>query len=317
MTTLWGDGWFYISALGLMVSSALFLYLLGQYRTAVEESESDEDMAAPMLTTLTVPTAAAERSVPPVPAAAPLPVVTPLAAPSARPEEKTVTLPPVAAVRPAPEPIVPAPAPAPEKRRSDSTSTGSLSPAVVYLQNIKAQMEKFDKEIADLKSLAAQQSAQGEIVLKRISELGESIKAAGAQPVKLPPPARSVELSLESLPPEEPILSAAPRRAAPVMHEPEPVVSLEPPAEPPAAAPEPEPAPAPEVMTFREVQEEESSASAASQPEPAVEPAPVPEPAAAPEPSVPAVPNPAPPVTQPLEQTEDRPKTRKGPVWPV
>ena len=48
MASLWGDGWFYISALGFLGSGALFLYLLGQYRSAVEEAE-ESDTDAPSL----------------------------------------------------------------------------------------------------------------------------------------------------------------------------------------------------------------------------------------------------------------------------
>ena len=44
----------------------------------------------------------------------------------------------------------------PERRRSELTSSGGLSPAVVYLQNIKSQMERFDKDIAALKALSAE-----------------------------------------------------------------------------------------------------------------------------------------------------------------
>lgn len=320
MTTLWGDGWFYISALGLMVSCALFLYLLGQYRAAVEESESDEDMALPALSVIAP---AGVRSAPPAsaaPSVAPMvtPLVTPLAAPGLAPEERTATLPPLqSAARPA---AVPAPAAvppaAPEKRRSELTSSGGLSPAVAYLQNIKAQMEKFDKEIAALRSLAAQQSAQGETVLSRLAELAESVKLAGAQSVKLPQPSRSVELSLESPPDAEPVLAAAPQREEPPARAAEPpIVNLEPPRAESAAAPEPERAPAPEVVSLREVQEAADLPAVSVPPAPAT--ATIPELVPAPAPVAAAAPEPAPPAPQPLEQPEEAPKARKGPVWPV
>jgi hypothetical protein len=39
MPGLWADGWFYISSAGLLVSGALFFFLLGQYRAAADAAD--------------------------------------------------------------------------------------------------------------------------------------------------------------------------------------------------------------------------------------------------------------------------------------
>ncbi len=54
MATLLGDGWLFISAGGFLVSCALFVFLLGQYRAAVE-SEDEEPAAGDIPPTKPVP----------------------------------------------------------------------------------------------------------------------------------------------------------------------------------------------------------------------------------------------------------------------
>src|SRR5665213_2716893 len=46
MAGLLADGWFYISSAGLLVSGALFLFLLGQYRAATDAADQPEPEAA-------------------------------------------------------------------------------------------------------------------------------------------------------------------------------------------------------------------------------------------------------------------------------
>ncbi|HAM36718.1 MAG TPA: hypothetical protein DEB40_00670 [Elusimicrobia bacterium] len=314
MTSLWGDGWFYISALGFLVSSAFFLYLLGQYRASVEDAEEPE-ASGEEVGLLPKPASAAAMN-------APTPVVTPIvAAPADVQEEKTLTMPPPEEPKPAafsgerrtvgvsndggpfPEDSS-APTHSrdaytgPERRRSELTSTGSISPAVVYLQNIKSQMEKFDKEILGLKSLAAQQAAQGDLLLRRISELAEAVQAgtrtssveresaggfkpedtAGASVVQ------GLEISLQSVSPKsvkvEPVL--APETSVP---------------EPAATAVEPRPVPAPQPAVLE-------PAATAVEPQPVLAPQPaVLEPAAtAVEPQ--PVPAPQPAVLEPAAKTQ-------------
>jgi hypothetical protein len=66
----------------------------------------------------------------------------------------------------------------PVKKPGDTSS--GLSPAVVYLQNLKLQMDRLDKDVTGLKAvasqLAAQQIQQTELVLKRLDELSEKLR---------------------------------------------------------------------------------------------------------------------------------------------
>lgn len=186
MQGIFGDVWFYISGAGFVVSMALFVFLLGQYRAAVESSDHHELEPEPQPVK---PTPA------PVPAPKPIAVV-PLTKPAVI--EKTLIMPPpapapapipvlVAVTAPASEvpPQVPAAAPvktaAPAARKAETT-TGGLSPAVVYLQNIKSQMDNLDKEMTQIKAAVAKQTTQGESILKRLSELTDQWKAAAAKP---------------------------------------------------------------------------------------------------------------------------------------
>ena len=278
MASLWGDGWFYISALGFLGSGALFLYLLGQYRSAVEDADEGDGSAALPASIVIEPLL-------------PRPVVTELTPAPIAPQPKAkaapfLALPVAAPQQPAPASTVATPGyTGPERRRSELTSSGGLSPAVVYLQNIKSQMERFDKEIVALKTLSAQQAAQGELVLKRLAELSEGLKTGAPLRSPLPAPTRSVELSLE--PTHEAAPAAAPVALQPAVAKPSPVLSVE---SQPVAVPVEEPAakfdPAATVVIEALPQE------------PAPAPAPAPVPAAQEQPAQPFPP-------------------RKGPVWPV
>ncbi|MCX5794182.1 MAG: hypothetical protein NTY77_01635 [Elusimicrobia bacterium] len=325
MADLWGDVWFYISTLGFLGSGALFLYLLGQYRSAVEETD-ESDTASPSQEAASVEPPPAQ---PAVLELTPVPVATPIVS---WPKTKTKTAPavalPVAAapsakVEPQPSPTtakaspvsargVGAPAPAkgaaPERRAGDG-----VNPTVAYLQNIRSQMERFDKNIAALKALSAQQAAQGQLVLKKLSELAEGFKTgagreeirpagtggtsdtvggasdtAGVSPSSAFPAAtRSADLALETVP------QAAPASQSGALQ--------------PAQAAEPEPASAaPESVLPIPAQEPEAEAEP---PAAAVVEAP---------PQEPATPEPASPAPEPELEPAVRPfQPRKGPVWPV
>jgi hypothetical protein len=330
VASLLGDGWFYISAVGFIGSGALFLYLLGQYRVAVEDAEESEAVApAPALTVKPV-------VVDPTPAMAPVPIVSqPQAKPVTAASLPTASATPVGS--PAPDPrkggLPAAAAPAqgggytgPDRRRGDLTASGSLSPAVVYLQNIKSQMEKFDKEISALKSLSVQQAAQGELLLKRLSELAENIKTAPAPHAALPAPAQPIELSLETAvqgsPAKEPI-ELKPAKAVEPAKRAKAVVEAAsgaaPTSKPRAVLPAEKKAEAPSV-------EKSDRAVSGALPEPAQKEGPAAEPAAViieslPQTAAVFAPAPAeaaPAAAAPPQEPADQPsQPRKGPVWPV
>ncbi|MDD5630284.1 MAG: hypothetical protein PHU21_14555 [Elusimicrobia bacterium] len=223
MAELWADVWFYISALGFLGSGVLFLYLLGQYRSAVEDADASDATDA-----------TAEPAAAPAPEALPpKPVVVAL---SPTPAAKPVILPkaPVAAAPPAPAPKAePAPpqakaAPAEPVRAAAPAAAGprseGVNSAVAYLQGIKAQMEKFDKNIAALKALSEQQAVQNQLVLKRLSELAGGFKPAPA-PAPEPPAVLPSELEAPVAADEKPkpeSLAAALTLSVPAQEAPEP-----------------------------------------------------------------------------------------------
>jgi len=247
VVSLLGDVWFCVSALGFLCSGALLLYLLGQYRAAVEEAEEND--AASM-------------------------------SPESTSEGEPLPIKPVAVSLP-PAPVVALP----EPRRGDSNNSGGVSPAVVYLQNIKSKMETFEKEISTLTALSAQQAAQGELLLKRLSELAEDRKADSLPRRATPAPAPRTA-------PKEPLVSK--------IAEPPPAKAAESPVTPnvlpddrpaSAAAAALKPSAVPSVP-----QEAEAVASEALPQTPGT-----------------SVPEPAVSEPEPVEPS----KPRKGPVWPV
>ncbi len=301
MASLWGDGWFYISALGFLGSGALFLYLLGQYRSAVEEADEGDAGSSFLESTSGGSLSAKPVIVELIPASVADPIVS---------QPKAKTMPDVAPVSMTSN-ATPDGAPmttnvfsdgrqdggalgctGPELRRSDLTSSGGISPAVVYLKNIKSQMEKFDKEIAVLKGLSAQQAAQGELVLQRLSELADGLKTGDSPRSALPAAARSVELALETAPEQAPARESI---------ESTPVKAVEP--MPSAALPDDQKAAAPSVSVpsvQTRVVEVEADPAAVVVIE-ALSQAPITMPAPAPS----------------LEPVVEPSQPRKGPVWPV
>jgi hypothetical protein len=192
-------------------------------------------------------------------------------------------------------------------------TTGGLSPAVVYLQNIKMQMERMDKEISGLKSLADRQAAQGELLLAHLAELtqrlatGPSMPQAAAPIVSVEPPAAVAVKPAAVKPAETKSLALAPVPApAPA---PDPI---------PISAPTPAPAVASAEPSFvveqtvKPVRFGESLTPAPSPTGPAVASAPVMKLPSAPSGMELKLPEdaaaPAPETAKPA---------RKGPVWPI
>jgi hypothetical protein len=269
MMGLWADGWFYISSAGLLVSGILFFFLLGQYRVASEAADATEEehvadkdaSASPAIRPVYVPHEESPAQV----ASHPLP----------EPEPKREAA-------PKPEEVV-------ERRRDPATTTGGISPAVVYLQNIKVELADLHK---DLRSLAkrvddelASVSTRDEALIDRLGELARAVESLKNAAPETPAPkkARKAEKAPETVEPSPESLAE---------------VVLEAPA---AAAPAPEPVPEPKTEPTRVTDETiRMDLSALVAPEPAARPEP------APEPEAPAAEAPAP---------EEKP--RRGPVWPV
>ncbi|MBI4375637.1 MAG: hypothetical protein HY549_04215 [Elusimicrobia bacterium] len=238
MTTIWADGWFYISGGGFLISSVLFVFLLNQYRAAIEsedESVSPEDIAPMPKPEVYIPK--------PVESPAPAPVAEP---PQAAPGHMEMGQAPrnnppySAAPKPVELPQVKAAEPPAERRKSETT-TGGLSPAVVYLQNLTMQMAYVEKELAGLRSTVSQQAAQSELILQRLADLNERFAQQTFQ-VMAPTPSSAPESSQPSAAAADPIaelektivLQPAPLSAA----------ATEPEGTPPTAA---EPAPQAEL----------------------------------------------------------------------
>lgn len=294
MATLWTDLWFYVSAGGFLASLALFFMILGRYRAAVETDEEaepdqpvrsisfpDPEPAKPAPVLRSAAEAAGEKTLVLPPSERPLPVAE---APAPRMEPVLRAAPPPQAAGPA----------AVEKRRGETT-TGGISPAVVYLQNIKMQMEKFDKEIAGLRSLASQQAAQGDLILRQLADLkGRLTEAAAASAARPESRTQSVlkpepQPEPEAKPQEKPILKAAEEKTQPPA-----------PAEKLVAA-----APAPAAASDADATAEMTVTQSVTPPPQAGETGPKLELKVSPPP-------------EKKDAAEEQPKApRKGPVWPI
>ncbi|HXT02123.1 MAG TPA: hypothetical protein VN915_15720 [Elusimicrobiota bacterium] len=189
MAGLLADGWFYISSAGLLVSGVLFFFLLGQYRAATDAADQPE------------PEAAAE----------PHPVVRPVYIPEDEPAPAKVASvsPEKPAERPASAPAsetAPAAAPTPAAKRPENT-TGSINPAVVYLQNIKNELAEIHKENRELAKRVEAITSRDEALIERLSELAQAVAelknaapATAASPEAAPatPPTLSIEPTTSS-----------------------------------------------------------------------------------------------------------------------
>ncbi|MDP3541359.1 MAG: hypothetical protein Q8T11_02700 [Elusimicrobiota bacterium] len=285
MMGLWADGWFYISSAGLLISGILFFFLLGQYRLASEAADATEEQAADK-----------EAAVPDV-------AVRPVYIPDEEPSAKVVSH--ADAPEPEPKPKVEE-TPFVERRRDPATSTGGISPAVVYLQNIKVELADLHKDLRALSKRVDDElssvSTRDEALIERLGELTravEGLKAAAAPAAdeEAPKPARKSRKA-EKAPEPEP--EPAPEPA------PEVVVAAPKPAEevaievlPPPPVDEPLPEPAAPAKTFSPDETIRMELGEIIAPPAAAE-----EPVAA-EPA------------QPAEAPAAEEKPRRGPVWPV
>ena len=284
MAGLLADGWFYISSAGLLVSGVLFFFLLSQYRAAGEAADQPEAEAA----------------------------AEPQAAPVRRvyiPEEPTPSpkLASVPADKPAEKPAAaPAPASAPADKRREVT-TGGVNPAVVYLQNIKNQLEELHAETRDLAKRVEAITGRDEALIDRLSELAQAVaelksNAPAPAPSEAPAPKRAKKA--ETAPAAEPVAKIE----AAIVEPPEPVAE-------PVAAPVTPPTLAIEPTTVSGVP------AAFAEPKPEAEPKKEISPdetvridpkAKADEPLVPAE-----LFTPAAEEPDSGEKPRRGPVWPV
>ncbi|MEQ1919416.1 MAG: hypothetical protein ABL955_09465 [Elusimicrobiota bacterium] len=196
MMGLWADGWFYISSAGLLVSGILFFFLLGQYRIASEaaditegEQGADKEVSSPA-------------------------VVRPVFIPEDSPPARIVSH----SDKPEAKPKTEGEYAGPDRRKDASTSTGGISPAVVYLQNIKVELADLHK---DLRSLAkrvddelAAVSTRDEALIDRLGELTravEGMKALAAAPeAASPKKARKAEKAPEPQPEPEAVPEPVP-----------------------------------------------------------------------------------------------------------
>jgi len=294
MMGLWADGWFYISTAGLLISGVLFFFLLGQYRAASEAADVTE-----------VEQGADKEAVSPSP-------IRPVYIPD-EPANASIASHSSSVPEPKPETKVPETKPGgeypgPERRRDAANTTGGISPAVVYLQNIKGELANLH---GDLRALAKRVddelsavSTRDEALIERLGELTRAVEsmknevpvAKSADPSPTPSPKKARKD--EKVP--EPVVEVVLETAAPVSI-PEPVI-------PPPPAPELVPAPKTEAVQSPDETIRMELGALIAGPS-AVEPknAPAQE-ETAPAPAVSAE-------ASPEEPPEEKP--RRGPVWPV
>lgn len=311
MMGLWADGWFYISSAGLLISGILFFFLLGQYRVASEAADATEGAESAEA----VHDADKEASSPAA--------IRPVYIPEESPSPKVVSHSEKPEPKPEPKAKPDAEFPAPERRKDPANTTGGISPAVVYLQNIKVELADLHKDLRALSKRVDDElssvSARDEALIERLGELTRAVEAmkastpapapaaeAAAEPEEAPKPARKARKA-EKAPEPEPaaeVVVEAPTPAAEVVLEtPKPAaeVSIEvlppPPAEEPPPVAEVKAGPSPDETIRLEL-----GSLIAQQPVKAEPEAP-----AAVEPAAEPAKEEAPPVEKP----------RRGPVWPV
>ncbi len=161
MQGLWADGWFYLSAASLLLSGVLFFFLLSQYRAAVEAADRAEDSGeAETQMDGTSPSISNPR--PP-----PLPV----SLVSSVKDEKEITK-PLTALKS--ETAIPADA------RKDSTAAhhevaGGVNAGVLYLQNIKVQLDQLNASVSDLTKRVEAIGGRDQALIERLGEISETI----------------------------------------------------------------------------------------------------------------------------------------------
>lgn len=275
MMGLWADGWFYISSAGLLVSGVLFFFLLGQYRAASEAADVTEGDQG------------ADKEIASVSAIRPVYIPEDASSPKVASHSEATEA--KAEHKPKPE----------AEHKDPAVTTGGISPAVVYLQNIKGELADLHN---DLRSLAkrvddelAAVSSRDEALIERLGEIAaavESLKAAApaaAAPVEAPAPAPKKARKAEKAP--------EPEIAVVVETKPEPA---------PEPVPEPKPEPVPEPITEPARSADETIRMELGS---LIAPAPV-EPEAKISLTEPVV---EPAAAEPPPEE----KPRRGPVWPV
>lgn len=307
MGTIFSDIWALAAGAGLLISLGALPFLFKRARAA---------SAGPLPSVMAPPVSGLDAL-----DDEPIPVVK--AVPAAEAEEpKPVAKPEPRNEKPASEAEKPAPqaekaaVPASEmtmqagadlqqtaKKAEKGPTTGGISPAVVYLQNLKIQMEHFEKEIHQLRTqmLAYTQTHDKEfkLLLDKLGELQSGIQGRPA-PAAAPAPAP------KAAPAPAPKVVAAPKPAPAPAPAPKPAPAPEP---KPAPAPAPKPAPVAEPKPEPKVESSEqptiqielgarpapgmTKTAAKPAPEPKPEPKAAPAPAPATEPTLAVAPPPA------------------------
>ena len=278
MNGFWTDGWFYISSAGLLVSGVLFFVLLGQYRAAAEAADRGEPATEPETSPLLVQPIYADE-----PAAA---------ARVASASPKT------------PKDQMPAPEYSGLQRGVENT-TDSISPTVVYLQNlqnIKTQLEGLHGEILELSGRVDAVSGRDAALIERLSDIVRAVEglkssavapaAAAPKRARKPVPEKSPEPAPAPVPVENPTPAAEAVAELKIELGPAPGPS----SKKPAAAPQPAPAPSPDETMRLDL-------AAAIESQLAQKPAPATEPAS--------------PPPQDTDASGSEKPARRGPVWPV
>jgi hypothetical protein len=335
MTGLLADGWFYISSAGLLVSGILFFFLLGQYRAASEAADQPEAETA------VEPSVPAVRPVWSPESSAPLTKVASFS--PVKTEEKTPVMTAGAAPPKAAEPK-PESAPSAADKRRDA-GLGGVSPAVVYLQNIKTQLDELHGETRSLAKRVEAISGRDEALIERLTELTQAVAELKARPSAAAPAPASVEVPKRVKKVEAPAAAPAPT----------PVVSIpatlsierttvagvpETIAEPKREA-KPEPTPEPKLEAKLEPKAEPKIDLPKPEPKPERKTEPLPEPVVVSKPEPKKVLSadetvrfeldaviesqlskvtgrkPAPDSPAPAAEPEPDEKPRRGPVWPV
>ncbi|MEK7389954.1 MAG: hypothetical protein AAB036_09660 [Elusimicrobiota bacterium] len=203
MVGLLGDGWFYISAAGLLISGVLFFFLLGQYRAACEAADATESdtVEAPVVHAIrpvwvhddfpseSVASVSVEKTSSPALAQAKPAEVKPVEVKpvEVKPAEiKPVEVKPdeIKLVAPgAPDGVV-KPSEIKGVDKESTASVGANSPAVVYLKHIKGELSELHEELRALgKRVDAELSgvsARDQALILRLGELTEAVEALRA-----------------------------------------------------------------------------------------------------------------------------------------
>ncbi|MEK7743894.1 MAG: hypothetical protein AAB578_05860 [Elusimicrobiota bacterium] len=245
---------------------------------------------------------------------------------SGHPEEAK---PKVAAAEPAKPPPASAPPPLPEKKPeagglTGKTMIGGVSPAIVYLQNLKMQIEHFEKEIqqlrGDVSGFVQKHDTQYSYLLKRLGDL-----QGGMHPqASAPPPAREEadRAPRTASPGPPPAARPAAQAKAPAAAPAAPAASqaAKPSPQSVAAAPAPKAAAAMPVVEVLSPMRVPQEAPAPKPVPPGVEttaPIPIQAAAVAAAPSAPAPPPAADESMSLRPPDENAGKKGKAPIWPV